>query len=77
MNRARADIAGLAMRYDARLPAGREATQELVLHCPAPRVFEVVDELLSRGAEDVTVRTLDYVFSPANPLSERLFKRLL
>jgi ATP phosphoribosyltransferase len=77
MNRARADIAGLAERYDARLPAGREATQELVLHCPAPRVFEVVDELLSRGAEDVTVRTLDYVFSPANPLSERLFKRLL
>ena len=58
------------------MPAGREGTQELVLHCPAGRVFEVVDALLARGAQDVTVRTLDYVFSPANPLSERLFKRL-
>ena len=77
IDRARADIAGLLERYDARLPAGREATEELVLHCPAGRVFDVIDELLARGAEDVTVRSLDYVFSPSNPLSERLFKRLL
>jgi ATP phosphoribosyltransferase len=77
IDRARVDMAGLLERHDVRLPAGREATQELVLHCPATRVFEVVDELLARGAEDVTVRTLDYVFSPADPLSERLFKRLL
>jgi ATP phosphoribosyltransferase len=48
----------------------------LVLHCPAARVFEVVDDLLGRGAQDVTVRNLDYVFRPTNPLSERLFKRL-
>jgi ATP phosphoribosyltransferase len=74
--RARTDIAGLVERYDARLPAGRDDAQELVLHCPAARVFDVVDELLGQGAEDVTVRTLDYVFSPANPLTERLFKRL-
>ncbi len=72
-----ADMDDLAARYDARPPAGREDGRELVLHCPAARVFEVVDELLGRGAEDVTVRTLDYVFRPTNPLSERLFNRLM
>jgi ATP phosphoribosyltransferase len=72
-----ADMDDLAARYDARPPAGREDGRELVLHCPAARVFEVVDELLGRGAEDVTVRTLDYVFRPTNPLSERLFNRLV
>ena len=72
-----AEIDGLAERYDARRPAGREDSRELILHCPAGRVFEVVDELLGRGAEDVTVRTLDYVFRPTNPLSERLFNRLM
>ena len=70
------DLDGLAERYDARPPAGREDGRELVLHCPVARVFEVIDELLARGAEDVTVRTLDYVFRPMNPLGERLFKRL-
>jgi ATP phosphoribosyltransferase len=72
-----ADLEALSARYDARAPAGREGGRELVLHCPAARVFEVVDELLDRGAEDVTVRTLDYLFRPTNPLSERLFRRLL
>jgi ATP phosphoribosyltransferase len=72
-----ADLDDLAARYDARPPAGREDGRELVLHCPAARVFEVVDELLGRGAEDVTVRTLDYVLRPTNPLSERLFNRLV
>src|SRR5829696_2355248 len=72
-----ADLDDLAARYDARPPAGREDGRELVLHCPAARVFELVDELLGRGAEDVTVRTLDYVFRPTNPLSERLFNRLV
>jgi len=72
-----ADMDDLAGRYDARPPAGREDGRELVLHCPAARVFELVDELLGRGAEDVTVRTLDYVFRPTNPLSERLFNRLV
>jgi ATP phosphoribosyltransferase len=71
-----AEIGGLAERYDARRPAGREDSRELILHCPAGRVFEVVDELLGLGAEDVTVRALDYVFRPTNPLSERLFGRL-
>jgi ATP phosphoribosyltransferase len=49
---------------------------ELVLHCPTGDVFAVVERLLSAGAQDVTVRTLDYVFRPANPLTEKLFKRI-
>jgi ATP phosphoribosyltransferase len=65
-------LAALAQRYSVRpLDNG-----EVVLHCPAQEVFEVVETLLGAGAEDVTVRTLDYVFRPVNPLAERLFKRL-
>jgi hypothetical protein len=32
--------------------------------------------LLNAKAQDVTVRTLDYVFRAVNPLTERLFGRL-
>jgi len=71
------DLDALAARLEARRPPGRSDGGELVLHCPATRVFALVDELLARGAEDVTVRTLDYVFRATNPLGERLFKRLV
>jgi ATP phosphoribosyltransferase len=71
-----AELDALAARHEARRPPGRTDGGELVLHCPAARVFALVDELLARGAEDVTVRTLDYVFRASNPLGERLFKRL-
>jgi ATP phosphoribosyltransferase len=70
------DIGALAEPYEARSPAGRRDGSELVLHCPAARVFDLVEHLLAHGAEDVTVRTLDYVFRPTNPLRDRLFKRL-
>ena len=40
-------------------------------------VFGLVEALLARGASDVTVRTLAYVFQATNPLGERLFKRLV
>ncbi len=73
---ARAEIAALMQRYDAALPFGRESGRELVLHCPAGRVFDLVDALMGLGAEDVTVRAVDYVFRRTNPLTERLFGRL-
>lgn len=69
-------IAALVATYEAVLPFGRDGSRELVLRCPAARMFEVVEALLRLGAEDVSARTLDYVFQPANPLGERLFKRL-
>ena len=74
IDRERTDAAGLTQRYRAMLRSGD--TGEFVLHCPAAEVFGVVDALLGAGARDVTVRTLDYVFRPTNPLAERLFTRL-
>jgi ATP phosphoribosyltransferase len=74
IDRQSADAAGLIQRYGGMLRAGDAG--ELVLHCPAREVFAVVDTLLGAGARDVTVRTLDYVFRPTNPLAERLFTRL-
>jgi ATP phosphoribosyltransferase len=74
IDRQRAEAIGLTQRYGAMLRSGDSG--EFVLHCPAAEVFGVVDVLLDAGARDVTVRTLDYVFRPANPLAERLFTRL-
>jgi ATP phosphoribosyltransferase len=70
-----AGLSGLAERFGARRGSGAGGP-EAVLHVPADRVFEVVEALLGSGAQDVTVRTLDYVFRPSNGLSERLFARL-
>jgi ATP phosphoribosyltransferase len=47
-----------------------------VLHCPAGRVFDLVEALIGLGAQDVTVRAVDYVFRKTNPLVEHLFARL-
>jgi ATP phosphoribosyltransferase len=69
------DAGALAIRCGAALPFGAEG-RELVLRCRAERVFDLVDALLAAGARDVSVRALEYVFRPDNPLSQRLFKRL-
>jgi ATP phosphoribosyltransferase len=74
-NGATEGLAGLAERFAARLPFGA-ADRDAVLHVPADRVFDVVEALLAAGAQDVTVRALDYVFRPSNGLTERLFARL-
>jgi ATP phosphoribosyltransferase len=76
MDPAGSGIEALAARFTATRPLGRESGRELVLHCPADRVFDLVDNLIGLGAQDVTVRTLDYVFRETNPLAERLFGRL-
>ena len=76
MDPGRSEVESLARRYDALLPFGRESGRELVLHCPATRVFDLVDSLIALGAQDVTVRSVDYVFHRKNPLAERLFARI-
>jgi ATP phosphoribosyltransferase len=63
-------------RFGASVPHGRAAACEIVLHCPADRVFELVEALMSEGAHDVTVRGLDYLFRDASPLTERLLARV-
>lgn len=70
------DPAALARRFDATLFPNAGGGRDVTLRCPVKHVFGLVDALLAAGARDVTVRTLDYVFRPANPLADRLFARL-
>jgi ATP phosphoribosyltransferase len=72
----RPGLAALTEHHKASLPFGSDSGAELVLHCPSERVFDLVEALIGLGAQDVTVRTLDYVFRETNPLAERLFGRL-
>ena len=54
---------------------GREDGR-LVLHCPRPSVPDLADWLIGRGAAEVAVAPLDYVFAARDPLSEALAARL-
>jgi ATP phosphoribosyltransferase len=69
-------LAPLVQAFDASLPYGPPQGPELVLHCRAAIVFEIVAALQNIGAHDVTVRTFDYLFRPTNALTERLRRRL-
>jgi ATP phosphoribosyltransferase len=71
-----AELAGLGERGLATLPYGLPRGEEAVLHCRTTQVFELVAALQSLGAHDVTVRTIDYLFRAANPLTERLMRRI-
>ena len=53
-----------------------DASGRVTLSCPEDTVAALADWLLSKGAQDVTVAALDYVFTAANPLYERLTTRL-
>ncbi|HEV7329337.1 MAG TPA: ATP phosphoribosyltransferase [Bosea sp. (in: a-proteobacteria)] len=67
----------IAHRLGARLPFGAAGSDGVVtLHCPRKAVFPLVEELGKAGADDITVRTLDYVFRRSNPLIERLLARI-
>ncbi|MBV9077321.1 MAG: ATP phosphoribosyltransferase, partial [Methylobacteriaceae bacterium] len=70
------DLAEIERSFAATVPSGRPAVGEIVLHCPVERTFALVDRLMAAGAEDVTVRSLDYVFRRRNALATRLFDRL-
>jgi len=48
----------------------------LALNCPKDKVAPLADWLIAQGAEHVAVATLDYVFSAANTLHEKLIARL-
>lgn len=72
----RAAAGAVAAEAGATLLSGDDVTGDLAWRCPAGRVFGFVESLMAAGAENVTVRALDYVFEKANPLAERLFGRL-
>lgn len=61
---------GAAMPYG--LPHGRE----IVVHCKASAVFDLVAGLQALEAQDITVRTFDYLFRGTNALTEKLLGRL-
>lgn len=63
-----------AERFGCDLPEGSGATA--LLHCPADKLYPLVDFLRDSGATTVTVSRPDYVFQAANPLYERLAARL-
>ena len=72
----RNDLIDRAMqRFGAKLRSENVAGR-LTLTCARDKVAPLADWLIAQGAEHVTVAALDYVFSPANPLHERLLKRL-
>lgn len=69
--------AGLRRDHGAVLPFGLGPAGGVVtIHCPADQVFALAETLATRGAGDVTVRSLDYVFRPSNRLADRLASRL-
>jgi ATP phosphoribosyltransferase len=69
-------LASVVHECGASLPYGSALGREVVLHCRAAAVFDVVAALQGIGAQDVTVRTFDYLFRPSNALTERLLGRI-
>jgi ATP phosphoribosyltransferase len=68
-------VAEAEAHFGARL-RGRMDGGRLTLNCPKDRVATLADWLIARGADHVGVAALDYVFSAANPLYEKLAARL-
>ena len=69
-------LASVVRECGAALPYGSAPGREVVLHCRAAAVFDVVAALQGIGAQDITVRTFDYLFRPSNALTERLLRRI-
>ena len=74
-NPAPALIAEAEAQFSARLRQ-RMADGRLTLNCPLDKVAPLADWLIAQGADHVSVAALDYVFSAANPLYEKLVSRL-
>lgn len=51
---------------------GPTSSGMVTLHCPPAQLFALTSLLRSRGAETVSVASLDYVFASTNPLNDRL-----
>lgn len=69
-------LASLAREFGTTLPYGAPSGREIVLHCRASAVFEIVAALQGLGAQDISVRGFDYLFRPTNVLTEKLLTRI-
>lgn len=66
-------VAQAEKEFAARAPfGGATPSGMLTLHCPPGAVYALTRFLQDKGAEDVTVAEINYVFSPSNPLFARL-----
>ena len=76
LSKAPADLAEQAQtKFKARLRR-RAADGLLVFSAPKGQAPALADWLIGLGADEVSVRQLDYVFTAVNPLYERLIARL-
>ena len=64
-----------AALFDAALRS-ENAEGRLTLTCLNDKVAPLADWLVAQGAAHVTVVAMDYVFSPVNPLYEKLTAKL-
>src|SRR3712207_5138187 len=69
-------LVSLTKEHGATLPYGNALGREIVLHCRTATVFDIVTALQKLGAQDISVRAFDYLFRPANALTERLLRRI-
>ena len=65
-----------AAAFGATSPLGPPVDGRLALHCPTKSVAALADWLIARGAGQVVVTPLAYVFSARNALHDRLVARL-
>jgi len=66
-------LAEAKQRFGVETPFGGPTSSGMItLHCPPRHVHELATLLRERGAENVSVAGLDYVFSRSNPLYAKL-----
>jgi ATP phosphoribosyltransferase len=66
-------LAEASERFDVEAPfGGPTSSGMLTLHCPPKHVHALANLLRERGADNIAVAELDYVFSRANALYARL-----
>jgi len=70
-------LAAAVSRFGVVAPyGGPTSSGMLTLHCPPARMHALASFLREQGAQDVTVVTLDYIFTRENPLLARLLEAL-
>jgi ATP phosphoribosyltransferase len=66
-------LAEAKRRFGVETPFGGPTSSGMItLHCPPKHVHALATLLREKGAENVSVAGLDYVFSRANPLYAKL-----
>jgi ATP phosphoribosyltransferase len=65
-------LAEIRERFGVATPFGGPTSDMLTLHCPPNHLHALASLLRDEGAETVEAISLDYVFSRANPLYDRL-----